>query len=31
VTADGYRTFRWRPGFEFLPTDCVLDGVRERR
>jgi hypothetical protein len=25
VTADGYRTFRWQPGFEFLPPDCVLD------
>jgi hypothetical protein len=25
VTADGYRTFRWQPGFEFLPQDCVLD------
>jgi hypothetical protein len=25
VTAEGYRTFRWQPGFEFLPTDCVLD------
>lgn len=23
VTAEGYRTFRWRPGFEFLPQDCV--------
>jgi hypothetical protein len=26
VTADGYRTFRWQPGFEFLPQDCVLEG-----
>jgi hypothetical protein len=25
VTAEGYRTFRWQPGFEFLPPDCVLD------
>ncbi len=25
VTADGYRVFRWQPGFEFLPQDCVLD------
>ena len=25
VTADGYRTFRWQPGFEFLPQDCVLE------
>ncbi len=25
VTADGYRTFRWQPGFEFLPQDCILD------
>ena len=25
VTADGYRTFRWEPGFEFLPQDCVLE------
>jgi hypothetical protein len=24
VTAQGYRTFRWEPGFEFLPQDCVL-------
>jgi hypothetical protein len=23
VTAPGYRTFRWQPGFEFLPQDCV--------
>jgi hypothetical protein len=23
VTAEGYRTFRWQPGFEFLPQDCV--------
>jgi hypothetical protein len=28
VTADGYRTFRWQPGFEFLPQDCVLDPAR---
>jgi len=26
VTADGYRTFRWQPGFELMPPDCVLDG-----
>jgi hypothetical protein len=25
VTAAGYRTFTWRPGFEFLPQDCVLE------
>jgi hypothetical protein len=25
VTALGYRTFRWEPGFEFLPQDCVLE------
>jgi hypothetical protein len=25
VAAEGYRTFRWQPGFEFLPPDCVLD------
>jgi len=25
VTAEGYRTFRWQPGFEFLPPDCILD------
>jgi hypothetical protein len=25
VTAEGYRTFRWTPGFEFLPQNCVLD------
>jgi hypothetical protein len=25
VTAHGYRTFRWEPGFEFLPQDCVLE------
>ena len=24
VTAEGYRTFRWQPGFEFMPPDCVL-------
>jgi hypothetical protein len=29
VTADGYRTFRWQPGFEFLPQDCVLDASRD--
>jgi len=23
LVAAGYRTFRWRPGFEFLPQDCV--------
>jgi hypothetical protein len=28
VTAEGYRTFTWRPGFEFLPQDCVLDAAR---
>jgi hypothetical protein len=27
VTAKGYRTFTWRPGFEFLPQDCVLDAA----
>ena len=26
VTAAGYRTFRWQPGFEFMPPDCVLNG-----
>ena len=25
VDAPGYRTFRWQPGFEFLPQNCVLD------
>lgn len=25
VTADDYRTFRWQPGFELLPQDCVLE------
>ena len=25
VTAQSYRTFRWVPGFEFLPQDCVLE------
>ena len=25
VAAEGYRTFRWQPGFEFMPPDCVLD------
>jgi hypothetical protein len=29
VTAENYRTFRWQPGFEFLPPDCVLDGDRD--
>jgi hypothetical protein len=24
VTAEAYRTFRWQPGFQFLPPDCVL-------
>jgi hypothetical protein len=28
VTAEGYRTFRWQPGFEFLPQNCVLDSDR---
>jgi hypothetical protein len=28
VTAEGYRTFRWQPGFEFLPPDCVLETRR---
>ena len=28
VSADGYRTFRWQPGFEFMPPDCVLDAAR---
>ena len=28
-TAEGYRTFRWQPGFEFLPPDCVLDADRD--
>jgi hypothetical protein len=28
VTAEGYRTFRWQPGFQFLPPDCVLDESR---
>ena len=28
VSAPGYRTFRWQPGFEFLPPDCVLDADR---
>src|SRR5262245_8330631 len=28
VTADGYRTFRWQPGFELMPPDCVLDAAR---
>jgi hypothetical protein len=30
VTAEGYRTFRWQPGFEFLPQDCVLENGTER-
>jgi len=30
VTAESYRTFRWEPGFEFLPQDCVLDADRGR-
>jgi hypothetical protein len=25
VTAEGYLTFRWRPGMEFLPYECVPD------
>lgn len=25
VDAIGYRIFRWQPGFEFLPQDCVLE------
>jgi hypothetical protein len=25
VTAEGYRTFRWQPGFELMPPDCVLE------
>ena len=25
VSAAGYRTFRWQPGFQFLPQDCVLE------
>ena len=29
VTAEGYRTFRWQPGFEFLPQDCVLEGAAD--
>ena len=28
VAAMGYRTFTWRPGFEFLPQDCVLEPAR---
>jgi hypothetical protein len=27
VAAEGYRTFRWQPGFEFLPPDCVLEAA----
>src|SRR5262249_18843897 len=30
VTAEGYRTFRWTPGFEFLPQNCVLDDGQQR-
>jgi hypothetical protein len=30
VTAEGYRTFRWTPGFEFLPQNCVLDNGQQR-
>lgn len=30
VTAEGYRTFRWTPGFEFLPQNCVLDDGQPR-
>jgi len=29
VTAEGYRTFRWQPGFELLPQDCVLDPAQD--
>jgi hypothetical protein len=25
VIAEGYLTFRWRPGMEFLPYECVTD------
>lgn len=25
VTAEGYRTFRWQPGFAFLPQNCVIE------
>jgi hypothetical protein len=28
VTAEGYRTFRWQPGFELMPPDCVLEESR---
>jgi hypothetical protein len=28
VTAEGYRTFRWQPGFELMPPDCVLEAGR---
>jgi hypothetical protein len=28
VTAEGYRTFRWQPGFELMPPDCVLEAQR---
>jgi hypothetical protein len=31
VTAEGYRTFRWQPGFEFLPQDCVLESSVPQR
>jgi hypothetical protein len=30
VAAEGYRTFRWQPGFEFLPQDCVLEAAGAR-
>lgn len=30
VTAENYRTFRWTPGFEFLPQNCVLDDGQQR-
>ena len=30
VIAEGYRTFRWQPGFEFLPQDCVLEESADR-
>jgi hypothetical protein len=30
VSAPGYRTFRWQPGFEFLPQNCVLDSERAK-
>jgi hypothetical protein len=28
VVAEGYRTFRWQPGFELMPPDCVLEAPR---